>query len=139
MYCKECGAELSNDESKFCTNCGVKKENGDKFCQACGTARVNPNQEVCLNCGIEFKKGGTTGKIKVAALLLALFLGGFGAHLFYVGRTGKAILYIALTLSGFLTCGVTSIIALVLEIIDIVLICTDKFADSEGNVLSEWS
>ncbi|WP_297635049.1 NINE protein [uncultured Clostridium sp.] len=138
MYCKECGAELGSDEAKFCTSCGVKKENGDKFCQACGTARINPNQEVCLNCGIEFKKVGSTGKKKMPALLLALFLGGFGAHLFYVGRIGKAILYIVLTLSGFLTCGVTSIIALILEIIDIVFICTDKFKDSEDKVLSEW-
>ncbi|WP_297639763.1 NINE protein [uncultured Clostridium sp.] len=139
MYCKECGAELSNDESKFCTSCGVKKENGNKFCQACGTERVNPNQEVCLNCGVEFKKVGNGDKKKTPALLLALFLGGFGAHLFYVGRAGKAMLYIALTLSGFLTCGVTTIIAGVLEIIDIVFICTDKFTDSEGNILSEWN
>ncbi len=89
MYCKECGAELSNDESKFCTSCGVKKENGNKFCQACGTERVNPNQEVCLNCGVEFKKVGNGDKKKTPALLLALFLGGFGAHLFYVARARK--------------------------------------------------
>lgn len=33
-------------------------------------------------------------KDKVAAALLAFFLGGFGAHRFYLGQTGKGILYL---------------------------------------------
>lgn len=31
-------------------------------------------------------------KNKLAAALLAFFLGGFGAHKFYLGQTGKAVL-----------------------------------------------
>lgn len=30
-----------------------------------------------------------------AAVLLAIFLGGFGAHHFYMGRTGRGVLYLA--------------------------------------------
>lgn len=35
-----------------------------------------------------------SGKSKVTAGLLALFLGGFGAHKFYLGKTGMGILYL---------------------------------------------
>lgn len=35
-----------------------------------------------------------TGKTKMAASLLAIFLGSFGIHKFYLGDTGKGILYL---------------------------------------------
>jgi len=34
------------------------------------------------------------GKSKLAAVLFAFFLGGFGFHKFYLGRTGMGILYL---------------------------------------------
>lgn len=45
----------------------------------------------------------TTPKSKVSAILLALFLGGFGAHNFYLGYTGKAWCQLVLTVLGMLT------------------------------------
>ena len=36
----------------------------------------------------------TSDKRKTTALWLCIFLGIFGAHLFYVGRIGKGILYL---------------------------------------------
>ena len=33
-------------------------------------------------------------KSRVAAILLAFFLGGFGVHKFYLGRVGQGILYL---------------------------------------------
>ena len=36
----------------------------------------------------------TTDKSKVAAGLLALFLGGIGVHKFYLGHTGQGIIYL---------------------------------------------
>lgn len=42
-------------------------------------------------------------KSMVVAYLLALFLGCFGAHRFYVGKTGTAIAQLVLTLLGYLT------------------------------------
>lgn len=63
---------------------------------------------------------------KTTALLLAIFLGGIGAHHFYVGNTGKGILYIFTF--GLLGIG---------TIIDIINIATGKFTDVEGLFLSD--
>ena len=37
---------------------------------------------------------GHSHKSRVAAILLAFFLGGFGVHKFYLGRVGQGILYL---------------------------------------------
>ena len=57
----------------------------------------------------------------VAALLLCLLLGGFGAHRFYVGKPLTAILMI-LTLGGL---GIWALI-------DLIVIATGGFKDSKG-------
>lgn len=64
-------------------------------------------------------------KKMVPALLLAFFLGTFGAHRFYVGKAGTAVLMI-LTLGGF---GIWLII-------DIVRIITGSFTDKAGKKLN---
>jgi TM2 domain-containing membrane protein YozV len=43
----------------------------------------------------------TRWRTKGIALLLAFFLGGLGAHLFYLGYHGRAMAYLAATLVGF--------------------------------------
>jgi TM2 domain-containing membrane protein YozV len=57
----------------------------------------------------------------VAALLLCIFLGGFGIHRFYVGKIGTGILML-------LTAGVFGI----LWIIDIIMIAIGSFTDKGG-------
>jgi TM2 domain-containing membrane protein YozV len=65
-----------------------------------------------------------TGKDKIAAGLLAIFLGSIGIHLFYLGRNGWGLVFLLGTL---LTCGfgaiITSIISLVQGIM--YLVATD--------------
>ena len=142
MFCKECGQELISENTTVCLNCGVKKGNGTKFCDICGEEKKRLNQDVCLSCGKDFKKitfSSGSRKTKIVLLLLWFFLGGFGGHLFYVGRNKKAILYICLTIGGFLTFGITSIIVFVMAIIDLVQVLTDKFEDSTGNLITEWN
>jgi TM2 domain-containing membrane protein YozV/ribosomal protein L37AE/L43A len=39
-------------------------------------------------------RGYTRNKSKVAAFLIAWFLGGIGIHKFYLGRTGQGVLYL---------------------------------------------
>lgn len=65
--------------------------------------------------------GGQIGsKSKVLAGLLAIFLGAFGIHKFYLGRTGAGIIMLLVTILGFILVFppiVISIIALVEGII----------------------
>ena len=66
----------------------------------------------------------TPQKDWLTALLLCIFLGGFGAHRFYVGKTGSAVAQL-LTLGG----------CVVWTIIDLVNIITGKFTDVNGQPL----
>ena len=61
----------------------------------------------------------------VAALLLCLFLGGLGAHRFYVGKIGTGILMLV-TLGGL---GIWFLI-------DLIMIAIGKFTDKEGLLIT---
>ena len=62
-------------------------------------------QAVCTSCGAAVVGGSvaTSSKSKVAAGLLAIFLGGFGIHKFYLGYTTPAVIMLVGGLIGF--CG----------------------------------
>ncbi|MCP5507123.1 MAG: TM2 domain-containing protein [Chlamydiales bacterium] len=66
-------------------------------------------------------------KARIIALLLCWFLGCFGAHRFYVGKVGTAILMI-LTLGGL---GIWALI-------DLILILIGSFRDKQGRVVFYW-
>jgi hypothetical protein len=66
-------------------------------------------------------------KSRLAAAILAWFLGVLGVHRFYVGKTGTGILMI-LTLGGL---GIWALI-------DFILIVIGSFKDKQGRVLSNW-
>ena len=61
---------------------------------------------VCPYCGARQYVPGYPQKSKVAAGVLGILLGGFGAHNFYLGYTGKAVLQLVLTLCS---CGIASL------------------------------
>jgi len=62
------------------------------------------------------------------AFILCFFVGIFGAHRFYVGKVGTAILQI-LTLGGL---GVWAFI-------DFIMIIVGAFTDKEGNKITQWT
>lgn len=89
----------------------------EAFCSSCGTL-VKLSAEICPNCGFRLRKGAD----KTALALLTFFLGGFGAHKFYLGKYGQGFFYIL-----FFWTGIPALIAFVEFII---YLCTpgDKIA-----------
>ena len=78
----------------------IQKAVDEKYCSECG-AIIKAKAEICPKCGVRqlpppgiFTVSALNGKSKLAAALLALFLGGFGIHKFYLGRVGWGIAYL---------------------------------------------
>ena len=70
------------------------KADDEKFCESCGEA-VKIKAVVCPKCGVPQRKSNERNK--VIAGLLGIFLGGFGAHKFYLGKIGQGFLYLIFT------------------------------------------
>ncbi|WP_242913170.1 MULTISPECIES: TM2 domain-containing protein [Brevundimonas] len=67
---------------------------GQKYCSGCATV-LHKDAFQCPKCGAPQIVAGATGqKSKVMAVVLALLLGGIGAHKFYLGRVGWGIIYL---------------------------------------------
>ncbi len=67
-------------------------------------------------------------KSRMAAALLAFFLGGLGIHRFYVGKIGTGILIIV-TIGGFFGIWV---------LIDFIMILVGSFKDKEERYVANW-
>ena len=120
--CPKCGAPMENGR---CGYCGYEKmQEQTSYTNIVNQpvpptqAQVQPQivqQTVLNNAGII---PGISRKNKTVALVLCIFLGGLGAHKFYVGKVGAGILYLC-TLGLF---GIG-------WFIDIILIATGSFKD----------
>jgi hypothetical protein len=60
-------------------------------CPECAE-QISDSAKICPSCG--FQSGKHAGKSKGLALVLAIFLGGFGIHKFYLGQTTAGIFYV---------------------------------------------
>ena len=99
----------------------------EAFCSSCGET-IKKEAEICPKCGVRQRRVGgssTESQNWLTCLLLCVFLGYFGAHRFYAGKIGTGVLML-LTGGG---CGIW-------WLIDLIMILTEKFADSAGNVIS---
>ena len=129
MFCRNCGKELTGTP-EICMNCGARPSVGSSFCHACG-AETNPLAEICIKCGVRLGTAGIAGDIspksRLATTLLAWFLGEFGAHRFYLGKIGTAILML-FTLGGL---GIWALI-------DFIIAVTGNMKDKEGKLIKDW-
>lgn len=121
--CPICGAPLADGK---CGYCGYASRGPEQESENINSdyERVETEQRqqedvarspMLKNMGIV---PGISRKSKTTALLLCIFLGGLGAHRFYVGKGGTGTLY--LFTAGFFGVG---------WIIDIICIATGSFRD----------
>ncbi len=150
MFCRNCGKELIGTP-EICVNCGARPLAGKSYCPACGK-QTNTLAAICINCGAKLEsaaqpatKDGVaiSAKSRLAATLLALFLGEFGAHRFYTGKTATAIVMLVLAVLGYATMivviGFFFLTAVgIWNLIDFIMIVAGKFKDSQGNVIDRW-
>lgn len=97
-------------------------------CHACGRT-IDAQAVVCTHCGVMQRaaRGLDSEQKLLPVFLLAFLLGPFGAHRFFVGKTGTALLQL-FTLGGL---GLW-------VLFDLVVIITGNFTDKEGNKITEW-
>ena len=111
----------------YCSNCGVKLDDGAKFCHNCGKS---------VNCGFgtqnAYSTAATNQKSKFVAGILAILLGTLGIHNFYLGfnKQGVAQLLLFVFFLGW--------VSFIWGIVDAVRIFTGKVpCDARGVPLAD--
>lgn len=123
--------------AKYCSNCGNKIEDGEKFCSKCGkrTTEEKTNNE------FNYTSSNTSNapKSKIVAGLLGIFLGSLGIHNFYLGNTNRGLTQLLVSLiGGIFTCGLASIAMEIWGLIEGIQILTGTInTDADGNPLGE--
>jgi TM2 domain-containing membrane protein YozV len=120
------------------------------FCPKCGK-ETTENQAFCASCGAPLAQAATPGapaagispKSRLATTLLAYFLGYFGAHRFYIGKTGTATVMLVLGIISIPLCFVLVGIPIVIgvavwQLIDFVFAVVGKMEDSDGLLIEKW-
>lgn len=136
MNCPKCG--LQSNGTTYCVNCGEKIAGNEttqnvyqtqppqqNYQQAQQTAPpvYQPQPPVIVNNYVN----AVSNKSRLAALLLAIFLGPIGVHRFYAGKVGTGLLW--LFTGGLFGVG---------YIVDIIMIAVGSFSDSFGRPIINW-
>ena len=109
----------------YCSACGKQMHETAVSCPACGA--VQQTRSVVSAVGMPASVGATDKRI-LPAFLLCFFLGIFGAHRFYVGKTGTAVAQI-FTIGGL---GIWTLV-------DLIMILTSSFTDKNGVRITQWT
>ncbi len=91
---------MSEPSPASCSPVPQMLEAHQKYCHACA-AVLDQRAEICPRCGVRQMAPASaglvptrSGRTRMAAALFAFFLGGLGAHKFYLGQPGMGILYL---------------------------------------------
>jgi hypothetical protein len=143
----------------FCSKCGTQLSEGSAFCSRCGAS-------VAPVIGQVQPMGDVSPKSRLATTLLAAFLGGFGAHRFYMGKIGTAVVMLLLGVAPII-CGGGMVLAAVTSdyeaesppvvfwvfyglaylfgfavgiwvLVDFIIAVTGNFKDSKGKPIKKW-
>lgn len=97
-FCTHCGGELC-EGAYACPKCGFATRAKRDYCFNCGV-KTDAEQILCVQCGVSLKRSAFADvpvisgkKDKLTTGLLALFLGCFGIHKFYLESWGWGIVY----------------------------------------------
>jgi TM2 domain-containing membrane protein YozV len=83
-------------------------------------------------------------KSRLATTLLAFFLGEFGAHRFYIGKTGTAIIMLVLGIVGLSTVwffgfGLALLIVVgIWAFVDFIIAVVGSMRDNDGKLIQKW-
>ena len=114
-----------------------------KFCENCGN-EIKEGADICIKCGKIINKDMTSNvntdpnaKSRIAAGLLAFFLGSLGVHNFYLGYVGKAVAQLLLTVVGWVVI-VGPIVSGIWALVEAIMILTGSIStDAQGNKLAQ--
>ncbi len=139
MFCRNCGKEVQ-PQAVACPSCGVPPLAEKKFCSQCGAA-TQPQQVLCTQCGASLATPSGS-KNKIAAGLLAIFLGSLGIHKFYLGYSKEGLIMLLVTVvGGVITCGVAAGVMSIVALIEGVLYLTksdEEFAQTYVQGRKGW-
>ena len=124
LKCQNCGGTMEPDESgvyAICEYCGKKQE-------------IKANQIAAVS-SVSITNTDKNTKSKTTAGLLAVFLGVFGIHNFYLGYKTKGTVQLLLTLI-FCWTYIVPIIVWIWTIFEAIRIFGGYIPDSNGNALS---
>lgn len=94
--------------SVMCPQCGAPAHDGATKCEYCGASLAAPQPQQAQPQQVVYVQQPTANseranwpvKNKIVAAILAILLGCFGIHQFYLGHTGKGILYLFFCWTG---------------------------------------
>ena len=114
----------------------------EMYCSSCGSI-IKKRAEICIKCGVRVALPSYSGvepqsviafsdRSRLTAGILGVLLGFLGVHSFYLGRVGKGIIQIVVTV---LTLGVGGLWGFIEGII---ILTGSRWADSEGKLLRKY-
>lgn len=128
----------------FCPKCGKEVSGSTTFCPSCGAQLTKAEAKEETRAA----EAAISPKSRLATSLLAFFIGGFGAHRFYIGKIRTAIAMLFLWILGAVEKWVTVwgsrgsvaffAIVSIWALIDFIFAVSGNMKDSNGKPIKNW-